>query len=475
VAEASPGARDERAVPLLVACALFMETLDSSIIATALPAIASSLGEDPLELSMAITAYLLSLAVFIPISGWMADRFGGRTVFRAAILVFTAGSVACGLADSLGALVAARVLQGLGGAMMVPVGRLILLRAVPKSRLVRAMAFVTIPALVGPVLGPPLGGFIATYASWRWIFFINVPIGLLGVALVSILMADKREDDVRPLDARGFALAGLGLAGVMFGLEALGRGVLPLPVSAALLGGGALALGAYTVHARRHPHPIIDFGLMRIPTFRAAMLGGLWFRISIGAIPFLVPMMLQLGFGLSAFASGLLTFAGAAGALTMKFVAAPLLRRFGFRRVLLFNTLVSGILMIGYGLFEPTTPHAVIVAVFLVGGFFRSLLFTALNTMCYADAPPALMSRATSLVGVAQQVSQSLGVGLGATILHLTLAWQGSAALGPNSFDPAYLAIGALSFVAILYFLPLAPDAGAEVSGHRARSTDKLR
>lgn len=460
-------AKGERAVPLLVACALFMETLDGSIIATALPAIAASLGEEPLALSLAITAYLLSLAVFIPVSGWMADRFGGRTVFRWAILVFTIGSAACGLADSLEALVAARIVQGLGGAMMVPVGRLILLRSVPKSRLVRAMAFVTVPALVGPVLGPPLGGFLATFASWRWIFLVNVPIGVLGFVLVSILIDDRREDGVKPLDWRGFALAGLGFAGLMLGLEVTGRGVLPWPLSIGILAGGALALMLYVFHARRHPHPIIDFALMRIPTFRAAMWGGLWFRVSIGAIPFLLPMMLQLGFGMTAFASGLITFTAAAGALTMKFVAAPILRRFGFRRVLLVNTLVSGVLLTGYALFEPETPHALIIAVLLVGGFFRSLQFTALNTMCYADAPRELMSRATSLVGIAQHVCQSLGVGLGAACLHATLAWRGSAGLGPDSFDPAYLIIGALSFLSLVSFLPLAPDAGAEVSGHR--------
>ena len=457
----------ERAVPLLVACALFMETLDSSIVATALPAMARSLGRDPLELSMAITSYLLSLAVFIPISGWMADRFGGRTVFRAAILVFTAGSVACGLADSLAQLVAARILQGAGGAMMVPVGRLILLRAVPKARLVRAMAYVTIPALVGPVVGPPLGGFLATYASWRWIFLINVPIGLLGFVLVSLLIANRREGAARPLDARGFALAGVGLAGLMLGLEALGRGALPAPVTAGLLAAGALASFGYAAHARACPHPIVDFALMRIPTFRAALLGGLFFRIGLGAIPFLLPLMLQVGFGLSPFASGLITFAGAAGALSMKFVAAPILRRIGFRRVLLVNTAISALFLIGYALFEPSTPHAVIIAVLLVAGFFRSLQFTALNTLCYADAPPELLSRATSLVSVAQQVSLSLGVGLGATCLHLTLAWQGSASLGPDSFDAAYAAIGLMSLTALIFFHPLAPDAGAEVSGHR--------
>ncbi|MEX2649569.1 MAG: MFS transporter [Alphaproteobacteria bacterium] len=461
--------RRERVVPWLVACALFMENLDSAIIATALPAIATALDEDPVELSLAITSYLLSLAVFIPVSGWMADRFGGRMVFRAAIVVFMVGSIACGLATSLESLVLARVLQGAGGAMMVPVGRLVLLRAVPKSRLLRAMAFVTIPGLIGPVIGPPLGGLIATYASWRWIFFINVPIALLGVVLVSVLIGNEREAAPRPLDARGFVLTGLALVGLLFGLQGLGRAVVPGGVTAALIVGGAVAAGLYVVHARSLAHPIIDLALLRIPTFRAAIVGGLFFRISIGAIPLLLPMMLQLGFGLTPFASGAITFAGAAGALTMKVAAAPILRAVGFRRALLFNSVVSGVLLIGYGLFEPTTPHLVIVAVLLVGGFFRSLQFTALNTLCYADAAPEQMSRATSLVSVAQQVSQGVGVGLAAVLLHLTLALRGSEALDADAFDVSYLTIGALSFAAILFFRRLAPDAGAEISGHRAR------
>lgn len=447
--ERTPGAR---AVPLLVTCALFMETLDASIITTALPAITASLGEDPLALSLAVTSYLLSLALFIPVSGWVADRFGGRAVFRAAILVFTVGSVACGLADSLEALVAARIVQGMGGAMMVPVGRLILLCTVPKAGLLRAMAFMTLPALVGPVIGPPLGGMMATYASWRWIFFVNVPIGVIGFVLVSWLIRERYGAEARPMDWTGFTLVGTGLAGAMLGLESLGRGILPGALTAALLGGGIIELGLYVAHAQRHAHPVIDLTLMRIPTFRAAMLGGLCFRVSIGAIPFLLPMMLQLGLVLTPFASGLITFAGAAGALTMKMLAAPILRRFGFRRVPLVNTVVSGALLMGYTLFEPTTAHGLIIVVLLIGGFFRSLQFTALNTLCKADTPPEQMSRATGLVGVAQQVTQSLGVGLAAIALHLTLAQGDRSVLAADDFDPAYIGIGALSFKSPHYF-----------------------
>ncbi|HEX7967039.1 MAG TPA: MFS transporter [Stellaceae bacterium] len=462
----SPAAR-RLIVPLIVACALFMENLDSTVIATALPAIANSLGEDPLRLNLAITSYLLSLAVFIPLSGWVADRYGARPVFRAAIVVFTLGSAWCGLANSLPELVAARILQGMGGAMMVPVGRLVMLRTVPKSELVRAMSYLTVPALIGPVLGPPLGGFIVTYSSWRWIFFINLPIGLVGIALATLFIENVKEPGVWPLDLRGFALAGLGLAALMFGFETAGRGVLPDAVVAALLVMGVVSTVLYVLHARVRADPIIDLGLLRIPTFAMAVVGGSLFRIGVGALPFLLPLMLQLGFGLSPFASGLLTFASAAGALTMKMTAAPIIRAFGFRPVLIGNAVVSSLFLFGYSLFQPTTPHWLIFIALLGGGYFRSLQFTSVNTLIFADVPPGLMSRATSFQSMAQQLSVSIGVGTGALLLHLTLVVQNRAALGAGDFAAAFLAVGLISLSSILFFLPLSPQAGAEVSGHR--------
>jgi len=321
-------------VPLIVACALFMQNLDSTVIATALPAIAVSLHEDPLRLNLAITSYLLSLAVFIPLSGWMADRFGARPVFCWAIAVFTLGSAGCGLAYNLPELIAARILQGMGGAMMVPVGRLVLLRTVPKADLVRALAFLSMPALLGPVIGPPLGGFIVTYSSWRWIFYINLPVGILGIVLGRLFIADLRERNVGPLDLRGFVLAGVGLAGLTFGLEAVGRGALPVTVVGGLIVGGAICVALYVLHARHASYPIIDLALMRIPTFAASIYGGSLFRVGIGALPFLLPMLLQVGFGMNALGSGLLTFASAAGAMTMRLTATPVIRLVGFRRVL---------------------------------------------------------------------------------------------------------------------------------------------
>ncbi len=458
-------------VPLVVACALFMENLDSTVIATALPSIARSLNENPLHLNMAITSYLLSLAIFIPISGWMADRFGARTVFRMAIVVFMAGSIACGVAGSLAELVAARILQGIGGSMMTPVGRLILLRSIPKSGLVRAMSYLTVPALIGPVIGPPLGGLIVTYAHWRWIFFINIPIGLIGILMVTLLIDNVREEATPPLDLRGFVLIGLGLAGLIFGFETVGREVLPLNVTLALLIGGALCTALYLWHSMRAKAPILDLGLLRIPTFRAAVLGGLMFRMGLGALPFLLPLMLQLGFGLTALQSGLLTFASAAGAMTMKFSAGPIIRAFGFRPVLVGNAVISGFFLMGYALFRPDTPHAVIFLALLAGGFFRSLQFTAINTLSYADVPAPRMSKATSFASMMQQLSLSMGVAIGAMLLHVTLSLRGGSAIAAQDFIPAFLSIGALCLASFAVFLPLARDAGAEVSGHRVAAT----
>jgi MFS family permease len=327
-----------RLLPLIVACALFIENMDSTVLSTSLPAIAIDLGTDPIALKLALTTYLLSLAVFIPVSGWVADRFGARSTFMTAIAVFLLGSVGCAASDSLGALVAGRFVQGMGGAMMVPVGRLVLLRTVPKHDLVQALSWLTIPALVGPMVGPPLGGFITTYFDWRWIFLINLPMGVLGIALAWRFIPDVRGD-ARPLDWLGFALAGCGLGAALFGFSTFGRHLVPLEIAATTLVLGVAGLIGYGWHARRHPQPLLDLNLFRLATYRAGVLGGLLFRIGIGATPFLLPLMFQLGFGLSPVQSGLLTFVSAMGAMFMKTLAARILKRCGFRRVLLWNAL----------------------------------------------------------------------------------------------------------------------------------------
>jgi EmrB/QacA subfamily drug resistance transporter len=455
-------------VPLVVACAMFMQNLDSTVIATALPAIAHSLGESPLRLNVAITCYLLSLAVFIPISGWTADRLGARRVFSGAIVVFTLGSIGCGYADSLSALVAARIIQGMGGALMVPVGRLVLLRTVPKSDLVRAMSYVSVPALIGPVMGPPLGGFIVTYASWRWIFFINIPIGILGIVLVNLLVGDLKETGRRPFDLGGFALTGIGLATLAFGFENVGRGALPATAVMALLGIGAACTALYVRHASRVSHPIIDLALMKIPTYTSAMIGGFLFRMGLGALPFLLPLMLQVGFGLDALSSGLLTFASAAGAMTMKMTAAHIIRTLGFRTVLVGDAVISAFFLFGYSLFRPDTPHPVIFIALLAGGFFRSLQMTSINTLSYADVPAAMLSRATSLTSMAQQLSQTVGVATGALLLQVVLALRGGMSLIATDFYPAFVGVALISLLSVPFFLRMAPDAGAEVSGRPA-------
>ena len=458
-----------RLIPLIIASALFMENMDQTIIATSLPAIAADLGTSPIVLKLAFTTYLLSLTVFIPISGWLADRFGARHVFRVAIAVFTLGSVACGLSSSLGELVAARALQGLGGAMMVPVGRIILLRAIPKAELVDALAWLTIPALLGPLLGPPVGGFITDSFGWRWIFWMNVPFGIAAILLATWLMPETGVDHVPPLDVRGFLLSGLGLSSLIFGLTVLGRDLLPAYAPPLLMGFGLVMLVLYYLHARRIAAPILDFRLLRIPTFRAGVLGGSLFRIGVGAVPFLLPLMFQLGYGLSAFESGMITCAAAAGAISMKFGAARLIRRFGFRRLLLVNGALASVSIAVMGLLTGATPYLLMVALLFVGGFLRSLQFTAMNAMSYSDVDNDGMSYATTFYTVSQQISLSAGVVLGAFVLEAAQWWRSEASLQPADFTIAFFVVAAASLTALFNFRSLAADAGASVSGQRSR------
>lgn len=455
---------------MIVATAMFMQNLDSTVIATALPTMAKAYGYDPQHMSVALTSYLLSLAVFIPASGWIADRYGARSVFRAAIVVFTVGSVLCGLSQSLAFLVSARVLQGLGGAMMVPVGRLLLLRTAAKTELVAAMAWLTTPALLGPVVGPPLGGFIVTYFDWRWIFNINIPIGVLGFVLVTMFIEDVREPPRGRFDLRGLALTGIALTGLMFGLETLGRGVVPIWATRAMLSAGGAAALLYIVHARRHPEPVLDFTLMRLPCFGVAFSAMMLFRTGIGAIPFLLPMMLQVGFGKEAVESGLITFASSAGALVMKPVAQRALRLFGFRDTLIWNGLMSGIMLAMCAAFRPTWPAAAIYGVLLVGGFMRSLQFTAYNTLAYGDVPRARMSSATSLYTAGQQLAATIGVSAGAMSLAVAGAVSGDAMPTPADFSIAFLVVGILTTAAAPVALLMPRSAGDDLTGRHAPS-----
>jgi EmrB/QacA subfamily drug resistance transporter len=441
-----------------------MEQLDSTVIATSLPAIAIDLHEDPISLKLALTSYLLSLAVFIPASGWFADRFGARTVFRAAIVVFTIGSLMCGLAHSLPDFVMYRILQGMGGAMMVPVGRLVILRTVPKSEIVSALAWLTVPALLGPVMGPPLGGFITTYFDWRWIFFLNIPIGIVGVLLATRFIPDIREENVAPFDLSGMVLSGVGLAGIVFGFALLGQQAVSPYIALAVIVVGIIAMFFYVRHARHTTRPILDLGLLKIETFYVGVVGASLFRIGIGALPFLLPLLLQLGFGMTPFASGLITFASAAGAMTMKFTAQPIIRTFGFRRVLIVNCVIAAAFIAAGALFRPDMPHLVLIGCLLFGGFFRSLQFTSTNALTYADVSSEALSRATSFASVAQQVSISMGVAVAALILDGMRAWRGDGTIQLGDFSVAFTLVGLIAVCSIFFFIRLPENAGAEMA-----------
>ena len=464
----------DRIVPLIVATALFMENMDSTVISTSLPAIAAALATNPLALKLAVTSYLLSLAIFIPASGWTADRYGTRNVFRAAIAVFVLGSIGCAASHSLQEFVLARIVQGMGGAMMTPVGRLIMVRSIDKRRLLNAMALVTIPALIGPICGPPLGGFITTYASWHWIFLINVPIGIVGMALASRFIANIRVERPDPFDFIGFLLSGCAIAGLAFGLSAMGLEFLPTSVVASLLAVGAVSAVGYLIHAGRTPAPILDLNLFRLPTFRASIFGGFLFRLGIGALPFLLPLLLQVGFHLTPFESGLITFTTALGSMFMKAAVASVLHRFGYRNVLIYNALISSAFLMACASFVQGMPFAAMIAILLSGGFFRSLQFTSINTIAYAEIEPAKMSRATAMVAAAQQLSLSTGVAVGALVVELTLRLRHSTSMGINDFPPAFLFVGLLSASAVFIFMRLPHDAGAELSGRKTEASEAV-
>jgi EmrB/QacA subfamily drug resistance transporter len=454
-------------VPLIVACALFMENLDATVLSTALPAIAHDLHQSPIQLKLALTSYLLTLAVFIPASGWVADRFGTRIVFRLAILIFALGSALCGFAGSIQALVAARALQGIGGAMMVPVGRLVILRTIPRSEFVGALAWLTIPALMGPVIGPPVGGFITTYFTWRWIFWINLPMAALGIALATLYIPNVRGETVSRFDYIGFILSGVGLAALVSASATLDINGFPpaLVISLFLVGSALVTL--YVFHARRAEAPIVDLKLLRFSTFRSGIVGGSFFRLGVGAMPLLLPLLFQLGFGMTPLNSGLLTFVTALGAIGMKTAAGTILKRFGFRNLLLVNAIASGVFIAAPAFFTARTPISILLAVLFVGGFFRSLQFTCINAISYAEVDQRDMSQATSFTSVFQQIALSFGITMGALMLQLSLVIRHSDTLNASDFPPAFLLVGFVSLMSFVSFARLPKDAGEEVAGRK--------
>jgi EmrB/QacA subfamily drug resistance transporter len=452
-------------IPMVVAIAFLMEQLDSTIITTAMPDMARSLGTTPVRMNLAVTAYVVTLAVFIPLSGWFADRFGARRTFILALAVFTLASALCGLADTFTILVGTRVLQGIGGAMMTPVGRLILLRSFPRKEFVTAMTYMTLPAIMGPVIGPLLGGFLTTYTSWRWIFYVNLPFGLIGILLASRFVENVPGDTAIKFDFRGFLMFGFSVALLQFGIDNIGRSALSVRSIAGTLVAAAILFVGFTFYARRVAAPVVDLSLFRQRSFAVGTLAGGLCRVAMNGIPFLLPLMLQVGFGMSPVASGSLTFLGSAGALLVRVFLARLLRSFGFGKVLIGSAVVGAVVLSGFALLEPATPHWLVGTYICLFGLIRATQFMTSNTLSYADMPAAQLSQATSLGGLVQQLTVSFGVSLSAMLLGILSRHNG--VLTPANFHEVFLIIAVPPLLAVPGFMRLRPDDGAQVSGYR--------
>jgi len=467
----------------VVAAAFFMEYLDTTVIATALPQMARTFGVGPNEVSLGMTAYMLSLAVFIPISGWVADRIGSRTVFAAALVTFTAASVLCGLANGLTWFTLTRVLQGMGGAMMVPVGRAIVVRNTPASGMMRAISTITWPAIVAPVVGPTVGGFITTYASWRWIFFLNVPFGIATLVAALNIVPNQRDAGRRLFDLSGFLLSGAALICILYGTELASHENTNLLVAAGLVGCGML-IGAVAVwRLRSSPSPLLDLSTLKIQTYSVTVLWGAVTRVGIEAVPYLLPLLLQIGFGLSAFHSGLLLLATATGNLGMKLFTTPIIRRFGFRSVAIVDVTLAAVFITACGWLTASTPLVVMLLVLLCYGLARSLQFTWLATMAYADVGDRQKSSASTLWSVAQQMTLGMGIALGALCLRFSTfldrgGWGaghagaaaavgavGGAHFSVENFRWAFSIAGAVVLVSVIGYLRLPRDAGESVRG----------
>ena len=458
-----------RAVTLLVAGVFFMEMLDGTVIATALPRMGRTFGVSAVELNIGVTSYLLALAVFIPISGWIAQRFGARGVFASAITLFTAASLLCGLSGGLWSFTAARVLQGIGGAAMVPVGRLIVLRMTDKRHLVKAIGTIVWPGLIAPVLGPPLGGFLVVHLSWPWIFYVNVPLGIAAVALaLTLVPGDPPIAARRPLDVIGFLLSGGALGLLVYGFDAFGNGHQSVSAALATMGAG-LALGVAGVrHLRRHPTPLLDLSPLAIPTFAVVVWGGSLLRIALGALPFLLPLLFQLAFGLDPLTSGLLVLFVFAGNLGMKIFTTRILRRFGFRSVMIGNGVLAALAIGVCGFLTPATPYWLIALILFLGGAFRSMQFTTLSTIQFADIPAERMGDANTLSSMLQQLMLGLGVTAGAALLNASAWAHGRSAGAPAlaDFHVAFFAVGFIALLGLIDSLRLDRAAGRHVSGH---------
>ncbi len=455
------------AMALLVAGAFFMEFLDGTVIATALPDMAHSFGVSAVDLNIGISAYLLTLAVLIPASGWIAERFGARNVFSAALLIFTLSSLFCGLAENVTEFVAMRILQGIGGAMMVPVGRLAVLRSTPKDQLIKAIATLTWPALVAPILGPPLGGFITTYASWHWIFFINVPLGLLAIVVAWRVIPNTTTTAKQPFDVKGFIAMGAAMLCLVIGLELCSQQQVNLADALLLLAAGGIALWLAVRHLISAPFPMIRLSSLRVNSFRVTMRGGFIFRTTISAAPFMLPLMFQVGFGLNAFHSGMLVLAVFAGNLMMKPATTPLIRHFGFRKLLLVNGLLSALSLLACAFLTPSSPVMLTMLMLFWGGLCRSMQFTGISTLAFAEVPDSQMSSANTLFSTSLQLAAGLGVTLGALSIRAGefIATEAGLTSVPGiAFRLGFVIIALVTALAVIDIARLAPDAGSIVS-----------
>ncbi|MEO8588282.1 MAG: DHA2 family efflux MFS transporter permease subunit [Flavobacteriales bacterium] len=466
-----PDARVLRVLPWLVAVGLFMENLDISILNTAVPAIAGDLGTSALSLKSVLTTYTLALAVFIPISGWVADRFGTRRVFRVAVALFTIGSLLCGLSLSLNMLIASRFVQGVGGAMMTPVGRIALIRAFPRSQMLTMMNFVVIPALVAPLLGPFIGGFMVHWLPWRSIFFVNLPIGIVGWWMIRRYMPDYVDGAVRPLDKLGMLLFGAGIALLSYVLEVFGEHSWP-PVEIMIMFLTAIVLlFAYGLHAQRQQYPLLQMRLFALRTFRVSVIGGFITRLGVGGIPFLLPLLYQIGMGYSPLEAGLLTTPLALGAIGMKIMSGPLLARFGHRRVLIWNTVLLGLNIALFHFVGIGAPAWLIAVMSLTQGVFSSLQFTCMNSLTFADVIDTDASKATSIASTGQQMAISFGVASASLVAALFLADipQSDTAAYVSGLQNAFLVLGVFTIISSFSFHGLHPADGSNVSRYMLR------
>ncbi|HEY4202951.1 MAG TPA: MFS transporter [Devosiaceae bacterium] len=454
-----------RLVPIVLAVALFMENMDSTVIATSLAAIAHDIGTQPIALKLALTAYLVALAIFIPISAWAADRWGAKNVFRVAIVIFILGSIACAASNSLLTFVISRFLQGFGGALMTPVARLVVVRVSPRNHLVDAMAWLSIPGLIGPIVGPPIGGFITTYASWHWIFLINVPIGIFGIVMVTWLLPDWKRNAPRRMDFPGFFLTGMAFAGWVFGVSVLTLPALPIGFGIVALIVGTLCWAGYMWHFKRTEYPILDLRLFRFPLFRTTVVAGNFFRFGTGAMPFLFPLMLQLSFGLTPFQSGSVTFATAIGSFGAKFVSEPILHRLGFRMTLMIATFITVLGLAAMGFYSPSTPVPLMLVFLVITGFAQSIFWTSTNAFTFADIDDKDAGQATAISQVAIQLTIAFGIALGGGVLEgLRLTHGGDPALG--DFHIAFFVIAAVALISTFLFYRLPKTAGSHLTGH---------